>query len=180
MQRCPEKPVPIAGAQLCPWNARRVLYQKVGNFVGSVASPVLANRALDGLERRRTEQCPTPHAETADRRTVPMVRYADDCIIPGTSTERLEGEGKPGVEQCRKERGLALSQEKTVVTCVANGFDCLGPHGRKYHGTYLAKPSRKNVHAFLETVRSIVKANKQAKVDNLSGLRNPVLRGWAT
>jgi len=109
-----------------------------------------------------------------------MVRYADDCIIPGTSTERLEGEGKPGVEQCRKERGLALSQAKTVVTCVANGFDCLGPHGRKYKGTYLAKPSRKNVHACLETVRSIVKAHKQAKVANLSGLRKPVLRGWAT
>src|SRR5712691_13370137 len=33
VERGPEKPVPIAGAQLCPWNARRVLYQKVGNFV---------------------------------------------------------------------------------------------------------------------------------------------------
>jgi hypothetical protein len=39
VERCPEKPVPIAGAQLCPWNARRELYQKVGNFVGSVATP---------------------------------------------------------------------------------------------------------------------------------------------
>jgi RNA-directed DNA polymerase len=36
------------------------------------------------------------------------------------------------------------------------------------------------VHAFLETVRSIVKANKQAKVENLIGLLNPVIRGWAT
>src|SRR3989475_7136223 len=39
VQRCPEKPVPIAGAQLCPWNTRRELYQKVSNFVGSVISP---------------------------------------------------------------------------------------------------------------------------------------------
>ena len=109
-----------------------------------------------------------------------MVRSADDCISPGTSQERLEGEGKPGVEQCRKERGLALSQDKTVVTCVANGVDCLGPHGRTYHGTYLAKPSRKNGPACLETVRRIVKANKQAKVANLSGLRQPGRRGWAT
>jgi RNA-directed DNA polymerase len=109
-----------------------------------------------------------------------MVRSADDCIIPGTSTERLEGEGKPGVEQCRKERGLALSQAQTVVTCVANGFEYLGPHGRQSHGTYLAKPSRKHGPACLETVRSIVKANKQAKVDTLSGLRQPGLRGWAT
>jgi hypothetical protein len=39
----PQKPITIPGSQLCSWNARRVLYQDVGNFVGSVASPVLAN-----------------------------------------------------------------------------------------------------------------------------------------
>src|SRR5713101_3359609 len=50
VERCPEKPVPIAGAQLCPWNARRVLYQKVGNFVGSVLSPILANIYLHELD----------------------------------------------------------------------------------------------------------------------------------
>jgi RNA-directed DNA polymerase len=109
-----------------------------------------------------------------------MVRYADDFIITGTSKELLEGEVKPCVEQFMKERGLELSQEKTVITCVDNGFDFLGHHVRKYHGKYIAKPSRKNVHAFLETVRSIVKANKQAKVENLIGLLNPVIRGWAT
>ena len=47
----PQKPVPIAGAQLCPWNARRELYQHVGNFVGSVASPLLANIYLNQLDR---------------------------------------------------------------------------------------------------------------------------------
>src|SRR5438445_1736964 len=51
--------------------------KKVCNFVGGVASPVLANLALDGLERRLKEHCPTPHAETADRRKVHMGRYAD-------------------------------------------------------------------------------------------------------
>jgi hypothetical protein len=50
LERCPEKPVPIAGAQLCPWNARRELYQKVGNFVGSVISPILANIYLHELD----------------------------------------------------------------------------------------------------------------------------------
>src|SRR5262252_650727 len=39
LQGGPQKPVSIAGAQLCPWNARRKLYQQVGNFVGSVAMP---------------------------------------------------------------------------------------------------------------------------------------------
>src|SRR5205807_7884707 len=95
----PQKPITIPRPQLCSWNARRELYQHVGNFVGSVASPVLANLALDGLERRLKEHFPKPHAETTDRRKVHMVRYADDFIITGTSKELLEGEVKPFVEQ---------------------------------------------------------------------------------
>ena len=35
---------------MCPWNARRELYQKVGNFVGSVVSPILANIYLHELD----------------------------------------------------------------------------------------------------------------------------------
>lgn len=151
-----------------------------GTPQGGIASPVLANLALDGLERRLKEPCPTPHGATADRRKVHLVREADDCILTGTSQELLEGEVTPFVEQCMKERGLELSQEKTVVTCVDHGFDVLGHHVRTSNGTYIAKPSRKNGHAFLEKVRSIVKANKQAKVENLIGLRNPGIRGWAT
>lgn len=45
-----------------------------GTPQGGIASPVLANLALDGLERRLKEQFPKPHGETADRRKVHMVR----------------------------------------------------------------------------------------------------------
>src|SRR5215472_1862015 len=58
LQGGPQKPVSIAGAQLCSWNARRKLYQHVGNFVGSVASPLLANMTLDGLEKLLREKYP--------------------------------------------------------------------------------------------------------------------------
>jgi len=51
LERCPEEPVPIAGAQLCPWNTRRKLYQHVGNFVGSVVSPLLCNIFLHQLDK---------------------------------------------------------------------------------------------------------------------------------
>ena len=51
LERCPKKPIPIAGAQWCAWNARRELYQKVGNFVGSVVSPLLANIYLHELDK---------------------------------------------------------------------------------------------------------------------------------
>jgi hypothetical protein len=37
LERCPQKPITIPRSQLCSWNARRELYQHVGNFVGSVS-----------------------------------------------------------------------------------------------------------------------------------------------
>ena len=151
-----------------------------GTPQGGIISPVLANLALDGLERRLRERFPKPNGGTTDPRKVNMVRYADDFIITGTSKELLEDEVRPFVEQFMKERGLELSQEKTVVTCMEDGFDFLGHNVRKYHGKYISKPSRKNVKAFLGKVRGIVKANKQAKVEHLIGLLNPVIRGWAT
>src|SRR4029434_4075149 len=43
LERRPQAPIPIIGAQLCPWNARRKLYQNVCHFVGSVIAPGLAN-----------------------------------------------------------------------------------------------------------------------------------------
>src|SRR5207248_10222886 len=51
----PQKPVTIARLKLCPWNTRRELYQKVGNFVGSVASPILANVYLHELDEKIEE-----------------------------------------------------------------------------------------------------------------------------
>jgi RNA-directed DNA polymerase len=108
-----------------------------------------------------------------------MGRYADAFIITGTAKELWEGEVKPCVEPFLKERGLALSPAKTVITCIDKGFDFLGHHVRTYNGQYLATPCRKNVHAFWEKIRSIVKAHKQAKVANLIGRLNPVIRGWA-
>jgi Reverse transcriptase (RNA-dependent DNA polymerase)/Transposase IS200 like len=51
LERCPQKPVPIPGSQLCSWNTRRELYRQVSNFVGSVVSPVLSNIYLDKLDK---------------------------------------------------------------------------------------------------------------------------------
>src|SRR5262249_53387874 len=51
LERCPQKPITIPRSQLCSWNARRKLYQHVGNFVGSVVSPLLANIYLHTLDK---------------------------------------------------------------------------------------------------------------------------------
>ena len=135
-----------------------------GTPQGGIISPVLMNLTLDGLQ-----QC----LQRRFRRTkvrngmVNMVRWADDFIITGSSKELLEHEVKPLVEAFLSERGLTLSPEKTHITHIDAGFDFLGQHIRKYGGTYLAQPAKKNVKAFLEKVRDIMKSNKQATAGHL-------------
>jgi RNA-directed DNA polymerase len=83
------------------------------------------------------------------------------------------------VEAFLWERGLTLSPEKTHITHITEGVDFLGQHIRKYGDTYLAQPAKKNVKAFLDKVRDIIKSNKQATAGSLILRLNPVIRGWA-
>jgi RNA-directed DNA polymerase len=97
----------------------------------------------------------------------------------GSSQELLENEVKPLIEQFMRERGLELSAEKTGLTHIEDGFDFLGQNVRKYQGKLLIKPAQKNVKAFLEKVRTTIKANQQATAGHLIAQLNPAIRGWA-
>jgi RNA-directed DNA polymerase len=145
---------------------------------GGICSPVIANLALDGLEKVVKAYAALP-TQRAQRAKVNLVRFADDFIITGSSYELLEQEIKPLVEQFLRERGLELSPEKTRITHIEDGFDFLGQHVRKYTGKLLIKPAQKNIKALLGKIRKIVKANKQATTANLIAQLNPVIRGWA-
>ncbi len=159
---------------------RHVLHPtEEGTPQGGIISPVLANMTLDGLERTLREAFPKT-TRTGQSCKVNLVRYADDFIITGGTKELLEAEVKPLVEQFLSERGLELSQEKTCITFIEDGFDFLGQNVRKYNGKLLIKPSRRNVRAFLGKVRAIVKANKQATPGHLIVQLNPIIRGWAS
>jgi len=136
---------------------KSVLYEtEDGTPQGGICSPVLANLTLDGLEAKLRELYPKKSAKSR-RVKVNVVRFADDFVITGSSKELLENEVKPVVEQFLHERGLRLSQEKTKITHITDGFDFLGQHIRDYDGKILVKPSRKNVQALLRKVRGIIK-----------------------
>jgi len=145
-----------------------------GTPQGGVISPVLANMALDGLERLLQQ-----HFGRRNSNKVNLIRYADDFIITGRSKELLEQEVRPLVEAFLAERGLRLSPTKTRTTHVEEGFDFLGQQVRKFKDKLIIKPSKKNVKAVLEKVRGIIRGNKAAKTVNLIALLNPVIKGWA-
>ena len=147
---------------------------------GGTISPTLMNMTLDGLERLLQERFPT--RQKVNGRThfnkLNFVRYADDFIITGESPEFLRDKVLPIVKEFLTERGLQLSEEKTVITHIEDGFDFLGKNIRKYNGKLLIKPSKTSVKSFLEKVRSIIKGNKSTKQETLIRKLNPVIRGW--
>lgn len=150
-----------------------------GTPQGGIISPVLANMALDGLERTLRATYPQTTAWGKAAR-VNLIRYADDFVITGQTKELLETEVKPLVEEFLKERGMQLSPEKTVITHIRDGFDFLGQNVRKYpNGKLLIKPARKSIRKLLDKVRHIIRRNKMLPAARLIMLLNPILRGWA-
>ncbi len=147
---------------------------------GGTISPTLMNMTLDGLERVLHDRLPTRTAVNGKIHfnKLNFVRYADDFIITGESPDFLRDKVLPIVREFLTERGLQLSEEKTLITHISDGFDFLGKNIRKYNGKLLIKPSKASVKAFLGKVRDIIKSNKSAKQEMLIRRLNPVIRGW--
>lgn len=139
---------------------------------GGVISPTLLTFTLHGLEA-------AIHAATAKTDKVNLVTYADDFIVTASSKDVLEQTVKPIIIKFLSERGLELSQEKTLITHINLGFDFLGFNIRKYKDKLLIKPARKNVTIFLRNIRNLVRAKSTIKAESLISLLNPKIRGWA-
>jgi RNA-directed DNA polymerase len=152
---------------------RGVFYDtKSGTPQGGIISPVLANIALDGLE-----EVVKRAIRKGDK--VNVIRYADDFVITAASKEILEEKVKPVVVAFLAKRGLQLSEEKTRLTHIDDGFDFLGFNFRKYNGKLLTKPSKQSIKTFLANVRTLIKSHPTIKTEHLIWLLNPKLRGWA-
>ena len=149
------------------------LHRTVEGFPqGGLASPCLANLALDGLEKAIL-------AIGKQKDKIHFVRYADDWVVTASSKETLEERVLPTVTAFLKERGLELSTEKTKITHINEGFDFLGFNIRKYGTKLLIKPGEKGIKAFLENVEEIVDKARGKTAGELILKLNPVILGWA-
>lgn len=150
-----------------------------GTPQGGPVSPALCNMVLDGLEKEFVAAFGPKASRKAGKAKVNLIRFADDFVVTGSSKELLEKQCIPLIEEFLRPRGLELSQEKTKITHIEEGFDFLGQNIRKYKGKLLIKPSKKSVKTFLGKIREVVKKNQQAKTGNLIATLNPIIRGWA-
>jgi RNA-directed DNA polymerase len=148
------------------------------NIVGGVASPALANRALDGLQQLLERR----FGDTRRRRAgckVHLVRYADDFLITGTSRVLLQREVQPLVEHVLHQRGLELSHEKTRITHIEDDFDFLGQTVRRYrNGKALIKPSKRSVKTFLAKIQGTIDESGTMTTGDLIRRLNQQIKGW--
>jgi RNA-directed DNA polymerase len=151
---------------------------QAGTPQGGIASPTLANMVLDGMEIELAKHFGAKTSRKRWKGKVNFIRYADDFVITGATKETLE-QAKSIIGDFLKERGLSLSEEKTKIVHIDEGFDFLGWNIRKYGGKLLIKPAKKNVQAFLRKIRQVIKENRAAKQENVIRLLNPIIRGWA-
>jgi RNA-directed DNA polymerase len=154
-----------------------------GTPQGGVASPLLANIALHGMEKAIgvTYNC---RGELVGKRAV--VRYADDFVCfceTREDAERVQGI----LVEWLKERGLTLSQEKTRIVHLTEGFDFLGFNIRHYPTPQtsrtgwklLIKPSKESIQEVQKKLKDLWKKVQGTNAQTVLGRLNPVIRGWA-
>ncbi len=141
---------------------------EIGTPQGGVISPLLSNIGLHGLEKAVKSWGPK----------LGIVRYADDFIVTGKTREQIE-EILPRIKQWLAERGLELSQEKTRIVHIADGFDFLGFNLRHYNGKLLIKPQKAKVLAFLKEIGKLIKSMATVTQETLIRKLNPILHGFA-
>ncbi len=144
-----------------------------GTPQGGIVSPILANLALDGMQAA-IRQVAKPKVDK-----VHFVRYADDFIVTSASQELLEQKVKPALTAFLQPRGLELSEQKTVITHIQNGFNFLGQTVRKYGDTLLTIPSKSSVQTLKGKIKDCIKSALGLSQEALIGKLNPILRGWA-
>ena len=170
--------IPIDKKILWQWLRSGVITDNVfkktehGTPQGGIISPTIANMVLDGLEK-------VVRDTAASRKTnLNFVRYADDFIITGKNADVLSIV-KNIIQLFLRNRGVQLSEEKTKITHIDQGFDFLGFNVRKYDGKLLVKPSKASIKSFWLKVKEIFRQYRAVSADTLIGNLNPVIRGWA-
>lgn len=154
-----------------------------GTPQGGVISPILANMALDGMQEILVNHFDLNakgevSAYVHNKSKVNLVRYADDFIVTAATKEIAE-EAKGLIREFLKTRGLELSEEKTTITHINDGFDMLGWTFRKFKGKLIVKPSKKSIKNFVASLsETVLKRGKAWKQEVLIETLNQQIRGW--
>ena len=85
----------------------------------------------------------------------------------------------PVVKRFLGERGLELSENKTRITYIRNGFTFLGQTFRKHGNKLHIVPSKEGVLALIRKLGTIIRKYVRAPLMIMVKKLNEILRGWA-
>jgi RNA-directed DNA polymerase len=182
--RVVDLPTPL----LAPEVGQRDVELEVRYCVRGVLSPLLANVALSALDDHFAELW-------GDRRTrirrrsqglanYRLIRYADDFVVMVTGDREHAESVRSEVAAVLAPIGLRLSEEKTRVAHIDEGFDFLGwriQRHQKRGGTkryVYMYPAKKALASVVDKVRTITRQRTNLPLNALLHRLNPVLRGW--
>lgn len=157
---------------------------------GGVISPLLANVYLNEFDRWAEERWALSQYERSKRRKAGggnyrMVRYADDFVV--VSNDTIEGvrQAREAIRDFLKtELHLDLSEEKTLITHVNDGFTFLGFHiqRRQPEGRWVVhlRPSEKAKEKVKRKIKDLT-SRGWTWLDEYTRLTtlNAIVKGWA-
>ena len=162
-----------------------VFPSEAGTPQGGIASPLLANIALHGLETAITTTLPKRHR-------LAVIRYADDFVILCEDLATLQT-AHILAEEWLAGMGLTLKPSKTYITHTlyehegCTGFDFLGftvrqfktgKHRSKRGYKVIIKPSLKAQKRHLEQMQELTYTHRGSNQAALIAALNPRIRGW--
>ena len=145
-------------------------FPEQGTCQGGVVSPLLANVALNGIEKIGEHRI-------NGRYTSKCVRYADDMVFflkPKDNATQILDE----IKEFLAERGMEISERKTKITASTDGFDFLGWKFQvQKNGKFRSRPSEDNFKTFRKKAKAIINNSNYGAIVKAKKLA-PIVRGW--
>jgi RNA-directed DNA polymerase len=163
-----------------------------GTPQGAILSPLLSNLALSVVDEHFAEAWQAMGATSSARQghrrkglaTYRLVRYADDFVVLVAGTRAHAQALREKVAAVLAPMGLRLSEAKTRIAHIDEGFDFLGFRiqrhqkrgtGKRHVYTY---PAKKALAAVKAKIRALSRQDRNQPLAVLLHQLNQVLRGW--
>jgi RNA-directed DNA polymerase len=162
---------------------------------GGTISPLLMNVALHGMEQVVAVSYRQGHSRPQ------VIRYADDLVVLHPDLAGVQA-ARAALEHWLAGMGLELQPSKTRITHTLDshegqvGFDFLGCTVRQFRvgkthsgkgrdGQLLGfktliRPSTEAIRRHVRTLGDLIRHHRTVTQDDLIGLLNPRIQGWAT
>ncbi len=156
--------------------AGKLFPSEVGVGIGCRISPIIANMTLDGMQERVfSELYPDGNIDYSNGN---LLRYADDIIIAARDKETASRIMEI-ISNFLIERGLQLSEKKSKITHISEGFTFMSRTYEKRGDMLVARPSDAAIERFMTSLKDTI-SNYGGSQKSLIEKINRKIDGWTT